>query len=88
MGLSLDNLKRNDTPLNRFNMKKTKEVKELKPTNGVYKLYGKEYSLSDEVVKGGCQGCAFYDKHDCYETGRTAVCNTEHKIFKRLINHK
>ena len=65
-----------------------KTIKELKSENGIYKIGGKEYALSDEVVKGGCQGCAFYDRRDCYDQGRTVVCNTEHKIFKRLINHK
>lgn len=28
----------------------------------IYKFGGKEYVLSDEVVHGGCQGCAFYDR--------------------------
>ena len=65
-----------------------KKAKELRAVNGVYKMYGKEYVLSEEVVKGGCQGCAFYDRMDCAEQGRAIICNTEHKIFKRLINHE
>ena len=61
----------------------------------VYKFGGKEYVLSDEVVKGGCQGCAFYDRLDCHRRQaqqvtltRAQICNKEHKIFKRLFNHK
>lgn len=60
----------------------------------VYKLGKKEYVLQKEVVKGGCQGCAFYDKLDCSTAKmdgtltRSSICNTEHKIFKRLFNHK
>ena len=61
----------------------------------VYKFNGKEYILSDEVVKGGCQGCAFYDRLDCHKRQaqqvtltRAQICNKEHKIFKRLYNHK
>ena len=53
----------------------------------VYKFGGKEYVLSEEVVHGGCQGCAFYDKLDCATRGRTDICNKEHKIFKRLYKH-
>lgn len=61
----------------------------------VYKFGGKEYVLSDEVVKGGCQGCAFYDRLDCHKRQaqqvtltRAQICNKEHKIFKRLYNHR
>ena len=61
----------------------------------VYKFGGKEYVLSDEVVKGGCQGCAFYDRMDCHKRQaqqvtltRAQICNKEHKIFKRLYNHR
>lgn len=60
----------------------------------VYKLGKKEYTLTTEVVKGGCQGCAFYDRLDCATAKmdgaltRANICNAEHKIFKRLINHK
>ena len=61
----------------------------------VYKFGGKEYVLSDEVVKGGCQGCAFYDRLDCHRRQaqqvtltRAQICNKEHKIFKRLYNHR
>lgn len=60
----------------------------------IYKFGGKEYTLSKEVVKGGCQGCAFYDKLDCstrtpnqVTKTRAQICNEEHKIFKRLYNH-
>ena len=61
----------------------------------IYKFGGKEYALTDEVVKGGCQGCAFYDRIDCHKRQptqitktRAQICNEEHKIFMRLINHK
>ena len=61
----------------------------------IYKFGGKEYVLSPELVKGGCQGCAFYDKIDCstrmpnqITKTRSQICNEEHKIFKRLINHR
>lgn len=60
----------------------------------IYKFGGKEYTLSKELVKGGCQGCAFYDKLDCstrtpnqVTKTRAQICNEEHKIFKRLYNH-
>ena len=60
----------------------------------IYRFGGKEYILSPEVVKGGCQGCAFYDKLDCHKRTpnhvtktRAQICNEEHKIFKRLLNH-
>ena len=60
----------------------------------IYKFGGKEYVLSKELVKGGCQGCAFYDKLDCstrtpnqVTKTRAQICNEEHKIFKRLYNH-
>ena len=33
----------------------------------IYKFGGKEYVLSPEVVHGGCQGCAFYDRLDCHK---------------------
>lgn len=61
---------------------------EQKESKKIYKFNGKEYALSNEVVKGGCQGCAFYDRLDCHTKGRTDICNKEHKIFKRLYNHK
>ena len=61
----------------------------------IYKFGGKEYTLSKELVKGGCQGCAFYDKLDCstrtpnqITKTRAQICNEEHKIFKRLYNHR
>lgn len=60
----------------------------------IYKFGGKEYILSKELVKGGCQGCAFYDRLDCstrtpnqVTKTRAQICNEEHKIFKRLYNH-
>ena len=68
---------------------------EQKEEQKVYKFNGKEYVLSPEVVHGGCQGCAFYDRWDCHkkqsqhdELTRAQICNKAHKIFKRLINHK
>lgn len=61
----------------------------------IYKFGGKEYVLSPEVVKGGCQGCAFYDRLDCHKRQaqqvtltRAQICNQNHMIFKRLFNHK
>ena len=61
----------------------------------IYKFGGKEYILSEELVKGGCQGCAFYDRLDCstrtpnqITKTRAQICNEEHKIFKRLYNHR
>lgn len=61
----------------------------------IYKFNGKEYILSPEVVKGGCQGCAFYDRLDCHKRQpqqvtltRAQICNQNHMIFKRLFNHK
>ena len=60
----------------------------------IYKFNGKEYVLSDEVVHGGCQGCAFYDRLDCHKREpqqvtmtRAQIWNKENKIFKRLYNH-
>ena len=67
-------------------MNKKKVV--LKAIDGVYHINGKEYGLADELVKGGCQGCAFYARLDCHCTGKTDICTTQHKIFKRLINHQ
>lgn len=70
-------------------------MEQEKQEQKVYKFNGKEYVLSDEVVKGGCQGCAFYDRLDCHkkltqhgELTRAQICNKEHKIFKRLYNHR
>lgn len=63
----------------------------IKDTNKevkVYKYGKKEYVLVDELVKGGCQGCAFYDKLDCTSLGRTNICNKEHKIFMRKLNNE
>ena len=59
----------------------------------IYEFNGKKYILSKELVKGGCQGCAFYDRIDCHKRQpnqitktRAQICNEEHKIFKRLLN--
>lgn len=52
-----------------------------------YKYNGKEYVLVDELVKGGCQGCAFYNKLDCASVGRTKICNSEKKIFMRKLKN-
>ena len=72
-------------------MENTQEQTEQK----IYRFGNKEYVLSKELVKGGCQGCAFYDRIDCSDRKpnqitktRSQICNDEHKIFKRLINHK
>lgn len=46
----------------------------------VFKYHGKEYELVDEVVKGGCQGCAFINRMDCASLGKTKYCR-DHKIF-------
>lgn len=71
-------------------MENTQEQTEQK----IYEFNGKKYVLSKELVKGGCQGCAFYDKIDCHKRQpnqvtktRAQICNEEHKIFKRLLNH-
>lgn len=70
-------------------MENTQEQTEEK----IYEFNGKKYVLSKELVKGGCQGCAFYDKIDCHKRQpnqvtktRAQICNEEHKIFKRLLN--
>lgn len=70
-------------------------MEQEKQEQKVYKFNGKEYVLSPEVVKGGCQGCAFYDRLDCstrtpnqVTLTRAQICNKEHKIFKRLYNHR
>ena len=70
-------------------MENTQEQTEEK----IYEFNGKKYILSKELVKGGCQGCAFYDRIDCHKRQpnqitktRAQICNEEHKIFKRLLN--
>lgn len=70
-------------------MENTQEQTEEK----TYEFNGKKYILSKELVKGGCQGCAFYDRIDCHKRQpnqvtktRAQICNEEHKIFKRLLN--
>lgn len=72
----------------------TQEQEQKQEQEKIYRFGGKEYILSPEVVKGGCQGCAFYDKLDCHKRTpnqvtktRAQICNEEHKIFKRLLNH-
>ena len=46
----------------------------------VFKYGNKEYELTNEVVKHGCQGCAFISKLDCASKGRTNYCRNG-KIF-------
>lgn len=53
-----------------------------------YHHYGKKYVLVPEIVKGGCQGCAFYDRMDCEKVGRSKICGKEHKIFMRKLDHE
>ena len=72
-------------------MENTQEQTEQK----IYRFGNKEYVLSKELVKGGCQGCAFYDRTDCSDRKpnqvtktRSQICNEKHMIFKRLYNHK
>lgn len=52
-----------------------------------YHYYGKKYVLVPEI-KGGCQGCAFYDRMDCEKAGRSKICGKEHKIFMRKLDHE
>lgn len=51
----------------------------------IYKFHGKNYVLVDEINKGGCQGCAFYNRIDCCSTGKTEICTKEKKIFMRYL---
>lgn len=57
----------------------------------VFEFGNKQYVLADEIVQGGCQGCAFYARMDCskplkgYVLSRANICNMEHKIFKRKL---
>lgn len=46
----------------------------------IFKYHGKEYELVDELVKGGCQGCAFINRMDCASLGKTNYCRNR-KIF-------
>lgn len=55
---------------------------DTKDSERIYKYFGHEYVLAKELVKGGCQGCAFYTRMDCERTGRSRICNEAHKIFK------
>lgn len=48
--------------------------------NQIFKYHGKEYALVDEVVKSGCQGCAFINRMDCASLGKTNHCRNG-KIF-------
>lgn len=67
------------------------ENKPISKTNDgkdIYKFHGKEYTLEEEIVKGGCQGCAFCGRMDCAEIDKTKICTTEHKIFMRRYPHE
>ena len=66
---------------------KTKITVNKKGQN-VYHYNGKAYTLTEELVKGGCQGCAFYQRMDCANVGRATICNKEHKIFIREFEEK
>lgn len=59
-------------------MENVREVNGIK----VFKYHKKEYELVDELVKGGCQGCAFINRMDCANLGKTQYCTKLHKIFK------
>lgn len=54
---------------------------------GEYTFHGKKYVLGQEIVKGGCQGCAFYNRIDCESMGKTKVCVKKHKIFLRKLDN-
>lgn len=69
-------------------MKKELECTIDSKGNEVYRMYGKQYVLVDELVKGGCQGCAFYNRMDCESQGRNSICNKTHKIFMRKLEHE
>lgn len=62
-------------------------MENVREINGVkvFKYHGKEYELANELVKGGCQGCAFVNRMDCTSLGKTSICTKEHKIFKLHI---
>lgn len=62
-------------------MENVREINGIK----VFKYHGKEYELANELVKGGCQGCAFVNRMDCASLGKTSICTKEHKIFKLHI---
>lgn len=51
----------------------------------IYQYFNRYFKAEKEIVKGGCKGCAFYAYPDCYKTGRTAICNKEHIIFKTYV---
>lgn len=63
-------------------------VSETKDGKKIYKFHGKEYTLEDEINRGGCQGCAFFDRMDCAALGKTQICTKEHKIFMRRFPHE
>lgn len=56
-----------------------------KDSERLYHYFGHDYELVDELVKGGCQGCAFYNRIDCDKSGRARICNEAHKIFMRHL---
>lgn len=62
-------------------------MENVREINGVkvFKYHGKEYELANELVKDGCQGCAFVNRMDCASLGKTSICTKEHKIFKLHI---
>ena len=51
----------------------------------IYRYGRRDYELADEIVKGGCQGCAFINKLDCAAQGRTKICTKKHKIFQLYL---
>lgn len=62
-------------------MSKKRIITPVPNENGEYTFGNKKYILGNEIVKGGCQGCAFYNKMDCYDSGKTEICTKQHKIF-------
>lgn len=55
-------------------------MKKCTQNDNVLKYHGKQYILVDELVKGGCQGCAFINRMDCASLGKTSYCRNG-KIF-------
>lgn len=55
-------------------------MKQCTQDKQIFKYHGKEYELVDEIVKGGCQGCAFINRMDCASLGKTNYCRNR-KIF-------
>ena len=60
-------------------------ISKTKDGKDIYRYHGKEYTLEDEINRGGCQGCAFYNRMDCAVLGKTQICTKEHKIFMRHL---